>query len=171
MATASLSRRPLTGREIDLLIKDIRCYPDLIYINKSQFQTYKNAYVVEENGRLVGICAIYKMTDNWIKLGPLVFLHNHRGKGYGKLVLNQIVSDHTDNNIFISSSNIAVQKIIAKLNFQEVVGFIRLPKIVQLFLIQSLQEYLHVKLFTEFLRKLFSMKRGVRKYYIKIAGR
>jgi RimJ/RimL family protein N-acetyltransferase len=167
MPIINIVLRPLKDIEIDLLMKDIVYYPDLVYVKKSRFQSYKDAYIVEEGSQFVGICGIYKMKDNWVKLGPLVFLRNHHGKGYGKLLLSKIVSDHTDKNIFITSSNIAVQKIIEKLGFKEVSGYFSLPMIVQLFLIKTFREHLHIKLFTEFFRKLFTMKRNKRKYYIK----
>jgi len=68
--------------------------------------------------------------------------------------------------LFITSSNIAVQKIVSKLNFQEVESYFNLPTIVKLFLIKQLFEYFHWELIVEFLRKKFTMKRNKRMYYI-----
>ena len=112
-------RRPLKENEINLLIEDIKLYPSLIYVKKSEFKKYKNAYVIEENGQFVGICGIYEIKD-WVKLGPLVFLKKFHGKGYGKILLNKIVSDYAKQNIFVDSSNVAMQKIISRLKFKEV---------------------------------------------------
>lgn len=169
MPKINIVRRPLSDSEIELLIKDITYYPDLIYVKQSRLKTYKNAYVVEEDEQFVGICGIYEIND-WIKLGPLVLLKKYHGKGYGKILLSRIVSDHSNKNIFITSSNIVVQKIISRLNFKEVSGYFKLPTKIQVFLIGNFYEHLHWKLITEFLRKLFLMKRNVRKYYIKIVS-
>ena len=107
---------------------------------------------------------------DWVKLGPLVFLKKFHGKGYGKILLNKIVDDYSDKNIFITSSNIAVQKIISKLTFKEVSSYYNLPFSIILFLIKQLYEHIHLKMITEYFRKKFSMKRNVRKYYIKMTG-
>jgi len=105
---------------------------------------------------------------NWIKLGPLVFLKKYHGKGYGKILLKKIVIDYSNKNIFITSSNIAVQKIISRLGFKEINGYFKLPTPILLFLIKQLYEHIHWKMITEFFRKIFTMTRNARKYYIKI---
>lgn len=169
MNNIKILQRPLKDYEINLLIEDIKLYPSLIYVKKSRFEKYKNAYVIEENGQFVGICAIYEMKD-WVKLGPLVFLKKFHGKGYGKILLNKIVSDYSNKNIFITSSNIAVQKTIDKLNFKEVDGYHKLPIPIILFLFKQLYEHVHWKMITEFFRKKFTMTRNDRKYYIKRAS-
>lgn len=167
MSHIDISRRQLTEKEAEMLINDVVYYPDLVYVKKSRFISLKNPYVLEEDGQFVGICGIYRIKDNWVKLGPLVFLHKYHGKGFGKLLLNKIVADLKDKNIFITSSNIAVQKIIEKLEFRKVNGYLKLPFAVQLFLITHIYEHLSEKYITEFFRKLFTMKRNQRKYYIK----
>ncbi len=166
MPTINIVRRPLRDNEIKLLLNDIVFYPDLIYVKQSRFKTYKDAYVVEEDGQFVGICGIYQIND-WVKLGPLVLLKKYHGKGYGKILLNKIIFDYSNKNIFITSSNIAVQKIISRLGFVEVSGYLKLLTQIQMFLIGNFYEHMHWKLVTEFFRKLFLMKRNIRKYYIK----
>ncbi|MFZ2206132.1 MAG: GNAT family N-acetyltransferase [Microgenomates group bacterium] len=166
MQGINIVRRPLTETEIDLLMEDIKLYPDLIYVKKSRFQKYKDAFILEEAGSFVGICAVYE-TGRWVKLGPLVFLRKHHGKGYGKLLLTKIVSEYSNVNMFISSTNIAVQKIISRLGFKEIAGYLYLPYKMIYFLIGHLYEHIHWKLITEFIRKLILMKRNSRKFYIK----
>ena len=136
-------------------------------MKESRFRKYNNAYIVEQNKDFVGLCGIYEMKD-WVKLGPLVFLKIFHGKGYGKILLNKIVNDYYDKNIFITSSNIAVQKIIGRLGFNEINGYSKLPVPILLFLIKQLYEHIHWKMITEFFRKKFTMVRNTRKYYIKI---
>ena len=56
-------RRPLKESEVKSLIKDIRLYPDLVYVKESRFRKYNNAFIVEQNGEFVGLCGIYEMKD------------------------------------------------------------------------------------------------------------
>ncbi len=85
---------------------------------------------------------------DWVKLGPLVFLKKFHGKGYGKILLNKIVNDYSNKNIFITSSNIAVQKIIGRLGFDEINSYFKLPAPILLFLIKQLYEHIHWKMIT-----------------------
>jgi ribosomal-protein-alanine N-acetyltransferase len=165
MSTIKIVRRPLKEDEINLLMKDIKLYPDLVFVKETRFRKYNNAYIVEQDKEFVGLCGIYEMKD-WVKLGPLVFLKKFHGKGYGKILLNIIVNDHSNKNIFITSSNIAVQKIISRLGFDEINGYFKLPVPILLFLIKQLYEHIHWKMITEFFRKKFTMVRNNRKYYI-----
>jgi len=162
-----ITRRPLKEDEINLLMEDIKLYPDLVYVKESRFRKYNDAYIVEQDKEFVGLCGIYEMKD-WVKLGPLVFLKKFHGKGYGKILLNKIVNDYSNKNIFITSSNIAVQKIISGLKFKEVDGYHKLPGPIILFLFKQLYEHIHWKMITEFFRKKFTMTRNTRKYYVKI---
>ena len=166
MLNIKIIRRSLKEREIKHLLEDIKLYPDLVFIKESRFRKYDNAYIIEQDEEFVGLCGIYEMKD-WIKLGPLVFLKKYHGKGYGKILLNKIVDDYSNKNIFITSSNIAVQKIISRLDFQEVAGYFSLPLPIILFLFKQLYEHIHWKMITEFFRKKLTMTRNTRKYYIK----
>ena len=159
-------KRPLWEREIDAIVSDIRSYPSLIYVAKSRLAQYKTPYVLEENGVFVGLCAVYEF-DQWVKLGPLVFLQQFHGKGYGNILLTQIVADYAKKDIYVTSSNIAVQKIIEKLHFTEVKGVWRLPLPVKIFLLKQLYEHMHWDMITEFIRKKLTMKSSARKYYIR----
>ncbi|OGJ49248.1 hypothetical protein A2229_02305 [Candidatus Peregrinibacteria bacterium RIFOXYA2_FULL_33_7] len=167
MINIKITRRPLKEDEINLLMEDIKLYPDLVYVKESRFRKYNDAYIVEQDKEFVGLCGIYEMKD-WVKLGPLVFLKKFHGKGYGKILLNKIVNDYSNKNIFITSSNIAVQKIISGLKFKEVDGYHKLPGPIILFLFKQLYEHIHWKMITEFFRKKFTMTRNTRKYYVKI---
>lgn len=167
MLSINIGRRSLTVNEVDLLMMDIKRYPDLIYVKKSRLQSFKKVYVLEEDNAFVGICGVYEI-DSWVKLGPLVFLNKFHGKGYGRLLLTKIVSEYSHKNIFITSSNSAVQKIMSTLGFKEVEGYLALPCEIKYFLIAHFYEHIHWRLITEFIRKFFLMKRNERKFYIKM---
>lgn len=165
MLNIKITRRPLKENEIKLLMEDMKFYPDIVYVKKSRFRKYNNAYIVEQNKEFVGLCGVYEF-QNWVKLGPFVFLKKFHGKGYGKILLNKIVDDYSNRNIFITSSNIAVQKIMSKLGFAEIKGFYKLPVPILMFLLKQLYEHISWKMITEFIRKKITMNKNVRKYYI-----
>ncbi|MBP9690703.1 GNAT family N-acetyltransferase [Candidatus Woesebacteria bacterium] len=168
MSTPPIIRRPLTDDEIDLLMSDIATYPDLPFIKKSRFRTFGAPYIMMENGDFVGICGVFDVDEKWMKIGPFVLLRNFHGKGYGKQIMGQIIADSHHKNKFIMSSNIAVQKIVEKQNFHELSGFWTVPINIKMFLLRSIPDHLHLFLITEFIRKLFLMKRGRMKYYVKM---
>lgn len=76
MINIKTTRRPLKEDEINLLMKDIKLYPDLVYVKESRFRKYNDAYIAEQDKEFVGLCGIYEMKD-WIKLG-----HYFMGKRY-----------------------------------------------------------------------------------------
>lgn len=159
-------KRPLNNQEIDSLISDIHYYPSLIYLKKSRLSKYAKPYVVEVGNEFVGMCAVYEF-NNWVKLGPLVFLKKFHGKGYGKILLTKIVKDYLKKDLYITSSNIAVQKTVEKLEFKEIKSLLYIPLSVKLFLVKQIYEHFHWKLIAEFIRKKITMKNNARKYYIK----
>ena len=161
-------RRPLQEQEIEALVSDIRLYPSLIYVARSRLAHFKTPYVLEDGGAFIGICATYEF-GHWVKLGPFVLLKKFHGKGYGKILLTKVVGDYAKKNIYVTSSHIAVQKIIEQLGFKEIRNVFSLPFPVKLFLLKQLHEHLHWDAVIEFMRKKLTMKSGVRKYYIKHA--
>lgn len=113
-----------------------------------------------------GICGVYEI-GGWVKLGHFVLLQKFHGMGYGSLLLTKVVRDFQSKNIFITSSNIVVQKIARKLKFKEVKGYLHLPFSIQLFLISHIYEHISLEMVREFIRKKFIMKTHVREYFIK----
>jgi hypothetical protein len=98
-----------------------------------------------------------------------VRLKKFHWRGYGKILLKTITTDYLKKDIYLTSSNIAAQKIVGKLNFEETRGLFDLPLTVKLFLLKQIYEHIHWEMITEFIRKKLTMKSSARKYYIKYA--
>lgn len=162
----SIVRRKLTPPEIFELIENIRLFPNLAYVSPRRWKQFINPYCLLLDGHLAGVCQIYSF-NKWIKLGPLVLLAKHQGKGLGKLLLTKIITNHKNRHIFIVSSNPKVQHIIECNNFQRISDYFSLPKEVQLFLIKQLIEHLNLLFLIEIIRKKLFSTRGETRLYIK----
>lgn len=158
-------RRKLKDQEIKSLIVDIKSFPDLTYVSKSRWQSFKSPYVLEINDSFVGVCIIYKLT-NWVKIGPLVILKKYQGKGYGKILMKKIIDDNSDKKLYIGSSCRIVGKIATGFGFKKTT-LLSLPKEIKLFLIMQLFEYINFNLALENLRKRFVLKRGRYSFFVR----
>lgn len=161
-----IKRRKLTNKEVDLLIHDTKFFPSLIYVSKKRWLGFKNPYIIEEGNNFVGVCMIYELKD-WIKIGPLIVLKKYQGKGFGKKLLYQIVKDYKNKNIFITSSNPNVKKILDKFNFIYVNSYFSLPLKMRLFLIKQLYEHISLNMLIEFIRKKLISNDEKRYYFVK----
>lgn len=79
----TISKRALTDGEIELLIEEIRKFPNPVIGNKKQLKLLEHVYVAKVNTQFAGICAVIKL-NSWTKLGPFVVLQKYHGKGIGK---------------------------------------------------------------------------------------
>ncbi len=161
-----IKRRKLTNTEVDLLIRDTKFFSSLIYVSKERWLGFENPYIIGEDDNFVGVCMIYELKD-WIKIGPLVVLKKYQGKGFGKKLLYRIVEDYKNKNIFITSSNPNVKKILDKLNFTYINNYFSLPLKMKLFLIKQLYEHISFNMLMEFIRKKFTLNKERRSYFVK----
>lgn len=161
-----IKQRKLTDSEITSLIHDGKFFPHVAYISRSRWQSFSRPYIVEVDGIFAGICAVYYF-EKWIKLGPLEVLKLYHGKGIGKILLQKIVDDNKDLNIFIASSNPSVIHIIESFKFTSIPNIFSLPKEVKLFLLKKIFEHLSFNFFYEGFRKNFFLLRRDIRYYIK----
>ena len=159
-------KRPLKDREITLLINDVRKFPDLVFVSSRLWRNFENSYVLEDKNLFIGVCIIYLFKD-WVKIGPLVILRKLQGKGYGKQLFRKVVNENKNRNIFIASSNRAVERIVYKLGFTRVRKYFDLPIIIKFFLLKQLCEYLNPQLIIEAVRKRLFLKRGRFNFFIK----
>lgn len=163
-------RRKLTNEEVDLLIHDTKSFPSLVYVSKERWLGFENPYIIGESDNFAGVCMVYELKD-WIKIGPLVVLKKYQSKGFGKQLLYQIVKDYKDKNIFITSSNTNVKKILDKFNFTYINNYFSLPFEMKLFLIKQLYEHFNFNMLVEFIRKFFTLSRRKRYYYVKYSNK
>ncbi|MBI5619479.1 GNAT family N-acetyltransferase [Candidatus Gottesmanbacteria bacterium] len=164
----SIKRRSLTESEITRLMQDIRLFPDLAYVSPARWRRLIDPYVLEVDRVFAGACGVYRF-DHWIKLGPLVLLKKYHGKGLGKRLLKTIIDDYPAVSVFITSSHPAAQHTVESFGFQQVSSFFSLPKEVKRFLIRQLTEHMNISFLYEAIRKGFSLRKGKRKFYVKLA--
>ncbi|EKD94393.1 MAG: hypothetical protein ACD_26C00069G0002 [uncultured bacterium] len=165
MQSIKIIKRPLSNKEISLLIADIKLFPDLTYVSRKKWLSFKNIYVAEKERKLLGVCVIYEL-ENCIKLGPLAVLKKHQSKGIGKALLKTIMGNLKEKNIFITSSNPLVKKIALDMDF-EVISFFSLSYKIKLFLIKQLIEHISLTFFIEALRKKIIFNRKNHLFFIK----
>jgi len=150
---ATILKRKLKDAEIELLVEEIKKFPNPVAGNKKRWQILNPVYIAMTKNELAGICGVIKL-KNWIKLGPFVVLKKYHGKGYGKTIINHIVKDYSKDNLFVGSRNPAVWKIATNLGFKEVSGIWILPNEVKLYLIKNLIQSLSIDYLREFIRKM-----------------
>lgn len=118
-----------------------------------------------DNKKLIGICAVIK-ADNWLKLGPSIVLQKHQGKGYGKMILKNILKDFPNSNLFIGSRNPAVHEIAFDCGFNEESSFWKLPNAIKLCLTEHIWESFHLEYLKELIRKR-SIQQGPYRHFLK----
>lgn len=159
-------RRKLREDEMQKLVDNTKSFPDLNYIDSTLWRKFEKPYVLKVDNDFIGACQVYELKD-WIKIGPFVLLQKYHGKGYGKTLLNQILIDYVDKNVFIASSNTALKHLLKKSNFRQISSYFNLPINIKLFLIKQIVELLHINMITEFIRKRLIFKRDKLNFYIK----
>lgn len=161
-----ITKKPPTNLEIDLLLTQMKKSPHVGLLSKSLWQKLDRAYVVRINNHLVGACVLYKL-KNWIKIGPIVVLDKYQGKGYGKKLITKIVDDYPDNNLFISSSNPIVIRIVQDLGFKKLKNFFALPREIKIYFVKYFLERLSIDFIIDDFRKKIPFRLGKYSYFIR----
>ncbi len=149
--TITITKRPLNDREVELLIEEIKKFPNLVAGNKRRWQKLEQIYVATLNKEFVGVYGITTF-HNWYKIGPFVVLEKYQGKGYGKTIIENIVKDYSNVNLLTISRTPAVWKIMTHFSFQEV-SLGKLPYIAKMCLIHNILQLLSIDTIKELLRK------------------
>lgn len=161
----SLTKRNLTDQEITKLIKEIKKFPNLVAGNKKRWKDLDEVYVATLNKKLVGACGTSTFI-NWLKIGPFVVLEKYHGKGYGKKIIESVVNDNKDKNLFTVSSNPVVWKIMKNISFQQVNSFWELPPIAIVLLTLNIMRRLTIDTIQEQLSKR-NLQKESHHYFIR----
>jgi GNAT superfamily N-acetyltransferase len=167
MEKAVFTTRFLTDAEVTTLTREVKSFPDLVYVPRRVWQKHK-VHVLSVNGRFAGVIIAY-VFEGWVKLGPLVILGKFHGKGLGKALVKHAVDKHRSKNILITSTNPKVGKIAALYGFKKMAGFLSLPLTAKIFLLRQLLDYLRMETVAEVVRKSFAGRRGKRTYFVKFS--
>ena len=105
------------------------------------------------NKEFAGVCGIDVINSSWAKVGPVIVLSKFRGKGLGKLMIDYVLKDYKDRNLFIHSSNPAMIRIIEKTTFKKLNSALEVPLRVSVYLLSK-----HI---------LLNLDLNMVKYYLK----
>ncbi len=156
------NKRPLQKHEIDILVKELRHFPHIGFINARLWRTFKHIYVATVGKNFVGVCVVFPL-KRWTKIGPLVIRQQYQGKGLGKTLLTHVVQDLDERNLFIGSSNPKVCAIAKSLGFRQETSFLRIPFEIQYYLISYLFTRFSFQYLLDAMKKKF--RSGHWKYY------
>jgi hypothetical protein len=159
-----IQRRRLSDKEIDLLVNEIRKFPNPLTGRKT-WSLLKEVFIVSTGNDLVGVCGVIKL-KNWIKLGPFVVFEKFHNKGFGKRLFNSIITQYFDSNLFVGSRNPAVAKIALRFNFKEIKSIWELPSVIRWYLLRYMLKTLNLDTLREFIRKKPTSE-GPYRYFIK----
>jgi RimJ/RimL family protein N-acetyltransferase len=146
-----LFKRPLNKNEVQLLINEIKKFPNPLTDEKT-WRSLEKVYVLYLNKNIVGVCGIIQL-DNWLKLGPFVIFKKFHGQGFGKKIFESIITDNPSFNFYIGSRNPAVARIALKNGFQEEKNIWKLPNMIKYYLLKNIIQSLTIHYFKEFIRK------------------
>lgn len=126
-----LTRRKVTASEAELLVKEISLSPEITGYSVKEWMRFENVLIAEDNtGQMVGVCLSYDFSSNWAFISVLYVLEEFRGKGIGKKLFHQTCQDilSRGRNIYTSSRNPIVIKMMSELNFLLFETLYTLPK-------------------------------------------
>lgn len=147
----NFEKRRLSEREVEAIVEEIKKFPNPLN-GKNFWLALKQVYIALSQNELIGVCGIRKL-NNWTKLGPFVVFQKYHGQGYGRKIIETILKDYSNDNLFIGSRNPAVAKIASSLGFSEVDSIWKLPNTIKVYLLGALFETLSLYYISEFIRK------------------
>ncbi len=160
-------KRKLTDTEIEKLILETRKFNDLIYVSKSSWTKHiDDTYVLEIDSQFAGVCSLWRGKE-WVKLGPIIIFESFQGGGLARRLLKRVIVDCQDMNMFLSTTNPRIAKIIQSLNFYEGNPLNFIDVYSSSFLITLFEYITSFRMVCEFIRKLIMYKREKRRYFLK----
>ncbi len=158
----TITKRALYVGEIDTLVKELRRFPHIGFINARLWRTFQHTYVITVNGDFVGVCVVFPL-KRWTKIGPLVVCQKYQDKGFGKALLTHVVDKLTKHNLFIGSSNPKIRAIAKRLGFKKETRFFKIPFEIQCYLLSYLFTRFSLEYFLDAMKK--KLRSGHWKYY------
>jgi hypothetical protein len=146
----TISKRYLSNKEIDLIIEEIKKFPNPVTIRRS-WQRLNEVYVAVNDKELAGVCGITKLKD-WTKVGPFVVFEKYQNQGLGKKIFTAVLKDYPSSNLYVGSRNLAVARIVEKSGFYEVKPR-NLPTDIKICIIRHILENLSIEYLKELIRK------------------
>lgn len=150
----NIAYRKLSQKEAEILTAEVRNTPNIVAVPVEKWTRFDKIFVSEDENGMNGVCIVDFFGIDWAEIADFIVLPEHRGKGIGRILYDQAFEYLKNNhkNIFIVSRNPVVIKMMEKSNFIISTSFGRLPSPIKN---HSIKKSLHLKVFLEFIRKLF----------------
>ncbi len=146
--------RKLTDNEIIFLNAEIANSLHPLYFGKKEWDSADKIYTISVENKLAGVCVAYNL-GNWLKLGPFIIAQNYQNQGLGRILLEKIVKENNNNNIYIGGHNPYVGKIVEKMGFvkRDASSFLSLPKEILFYYLKFFAGRINLKCLSEWIRK------------------
>lgn len=111
MNQVKIKKRKLKEEEITILIDEIQKTPFMNGHSKREWRKFSDVFVAEMKDKLAGVCVAIDLGFNWVEIGAILVLGEHRGMKIGKQLFN-ITFDYAESkkNIYMVSRNPIVKK-------------------------------------------------------------
>ncbi|HRY59793.1 MAG TPA: GNAT family N-acetyltransferase [Patescibacteria group bacterium] len=154
----------LTNSEIKIIRSEIRESPDMTGYSLSELLQHRNVFKAYKNNELAGACINSDFGENWTEIGGFIVLHKFRRQEIGKLLYRTGFEDaiKRHKNIYITSRNPAMIRILKNSDLKITTSFLKLPKEIQL---HSLRFTVNWFRFWEAIRKTIVMNKSGRLIY------
>lgn len=161
----TIIRRTLTDSEIEIIVAEMKCFPDVGLYTRDQWKKFGRVFIIEDRNIFIGVCVVIPL-KTWVKIGPIIISKSHQGRGFGKTLLTHIEQSFKDKNIYIGSSNKKVGHIMEDLHFQKINAFYKLPWEIQWYLIKHFFQRINGEFLSDAIPKIFH-KSGNYRYFVK----
>lgn len=151
MPNFSITKRPLTIQEIDLVTREIKQTPNITGYTQKEWQNFGKVFVAEVNSEIAGVAVNVSISKEWEEFAVLLVLEKYRGQGLGKALFNVALEDikNRHKNAYTTSRNPIVLKLMKENGFQ-FLSLLKLPLPVTLFNLKFICSFYRI---SEFLRK------------------
>lgn len=142
-------KRQLTTKEARIIFNEIKNTPNIIGFTINELVSYKNVFVAMDDQKLAGVGIWIKVSEEWNELLVLFVLDGYRNQGIGSEILNNLIRDIGNSNIFIPTRNAVVIRMLHNNNFKIVI-FWELPVEIKIYYFHYSLNLYRIK---EFMRK------------------
>jgi len=89
----NITKRSLLDTEIDFIVKEIKKTPNIIGYTRREWRNFKDVWVAEADGDLVGVCVNNSLLSGWGETSILYVVERFRNNGIGKALYKEAFAD------------------------------------------------------------------------------
>ncbi|HBG81682.1 TPA: hypothetical protein DDW69_02455 [candidate division CPR2 bacterium] len=162
------TKRSLTDKEAELLIREIRSLPGIIAYTKKDLKRFKEVWVAEIEGKFIGVVVNKDFWQDWTEVKILFVKEEYRDQGIGldlfKTALNSI--KERKRNLYVVSRN----PIVVKWMKDEKIPLLKIYQLPIAIRLNIIKKSLNLQRIFEYLRKALILRNkhkwvyGVKRY-------